>query len=368
MVQKTTATTISVESLDEWDCNVLTPRSDGVSLSTSTSETVEFSIARLNLADCKSTLEEAAVCSTARVDSMLRYTHVEATQDNCESTYLPYNYRICQGKDSSTNINSTYYSSFGTHASSSDYTVLDSTYGNMILMNSTTLTILSGMSVSDYNTYKASDIIAVGDNKVAYVTYSETANQPDSFFLNVCAFLNSTLDTANTSATYSYEAASTLNSCLKFPMSEIGSVSGLAADLAGERISVLSIDSSSYVASLYTYYVATGEEVEVKSAFNCSDYFYLSSSPDSTTTTSSDYDRYISYGDDGYLYIICTDDTSVTAASTGKSSDARRYVCHYILQMPMMQVAAAAARPTQIILCSNLMWAYPSFCKYITWI
>jgi hypothetical protein len=234
------------------------------------------------------------VCSTdVRHDGVLGYSSIQASRDNCLSLYLPNNYRICSGTDNFSYVTSSFSSSFGTHADWSSYKLLNSENGNMILMNSSTeMTILSSFPVDDIADNAV--IITVGDSKIAYMTSTTVPGTGSTYVLNIADYW---LDTV---------VSVTLPSA-------ITTVTGLAANLGGSIISVYSLDAASYAASVFVYSVESGNSQIATNSINCNNYYPQSSSLSSSSSSSADStSRYISFGDDGYLYAICSTDPHVS--------------------------------------------------------
>ena len=96
---------ISFETIDGYSCKVLSPRSDSKTLSSTTSELVQFSSTRYALNPCLDALDSNGydVCKDGnRKDYILSTTGVAATGEYCEDIALIDNYRFCFGSEKET--------------------------------------------------------------------------------------------------------------------------------------------------------------------------------------------------------------------------------------------------------------------------
>jgi hypothetical protein len=104
-----TATTATVETVVGFEprgspyiCSLLSPRSDSVSLSKATSELVAFSDARFDLANCNFALSSTGydVCSDDhRTDYLLSFGSLGTKGSVCSDIPLQSNYRFCTGNE-----------------------------------------------------------------------------------------------------------------------------------------------------------------------------------------------------------------------------------------------------------------------------
>ena len=98
----TTSTKISYEVVEGYDCEVLSPRSNSETFSTTTSDIVFFSKARYDYETCVSTLDTTGldVCADEhRQDYLLTVTGISSSDSNCKDIILEDGYRFCYNEN-----------------------------------------------------------------------------------------------------------------------------------------------------------------------------------------------------------------------------------------------------------------------------
>lgn len=278
----TKETTITYEPLGgEYNCQILSPLSTGVSLSTTYSEIAMYSSARYNYDTCISKLgtTDLDVCSDDhRHDYVLTASGASASDTNCYDLILSSNYRFCY-IESVTDYDSGYnIKQFPTMPTPGfPYTdvfvfINDSSVVKVVSAGFSQDDILSEI-VSDggYNVYCIAKPSAAGSSGQSYL-----------FQLNAISGQSKQIIETTWSTFYGFTFGN-------------GLIYAYTIDGYTGKIHAIDVDSG----------------VDTVYSVDCSAYRTSAASVSDASTY-----RYIDYGDDGNLYVMCTGSTFTASAGT----------------------------------------------------
>ncbi|RYH29344.1 hypothetical protein EON65_08775 [archaeon] len=273
-----TETKITFEALKPpYECSILAPRKDIEDLSPHTSELVAFSSPRYSYEECLIALggEGLNVCADGNHnDFVLSVFGITSNDDNCEEIFLSDNYRFCLGRENSLEFENGYSTSF-LNRDDFDYTPV---YGV-----ETYYFVNSNGKISP-STAEFSSIVSdfvVGNNNDIYVLVVDSKNVP---------------------AVHRFQQGRQSSDLVLTLSLSISHIYGLA--YGSDSVFVLSINDGSKGGSIFKFNTTSGVKTTVNTVVNCSSVFQ------SNLDLGGEGARYISYGADGNLYVMCTRSTT----------------------------------------------------------
>lgn len=273
----TTETTISFEVLaSPYSCDILSPRSDSYTYGTDNSELVQFSDARLTYSDCVTYLgsEGYDVCNTNRDDYLLEIIGIgndDSTDYSCLDILLSNGYRLCYGSQETYTVDNAQMSTSFTTQTYSTATKYSNVY---YFMNSSShiYPLVNGIDrtaiYTDYITDTEENVFVVGKSSSSGTTTVKT-----NLFQ-----LNPTYTTTKT-------------------LMDVGAGSIYGITYGDSTVFVFTVEQN--MQHIYAY--NTTKKTTTVSSITCS----------TSTGTSGGYGtRYISWGTDNKLYLICDGNTA----------------------------------------------------------
>jgi hypothetical protein len=264
-----TKTIVSFEIVDSYTCSVLSPRSDSISYNSKNNEIVQFSNARFDRSTCLNALN--GLCSNDyRKDYFLSVGGVGTSDTNCQDVILSSNYRFCQTYEAPFKIPLSDASQFP-----SDDSVPITTYSNQYYFTNASGTVHPQgnlLSINGLDLNLLSDFISDRDESVFAI---QQLSPSDAALLH----FSRNIPVSN----------------LPEKLITVGSANVYGVTYGSNSVYVLTIDGNMGKISFYN---TTSKQARQSVPFPCRTSLVSSAGPNS---------RFISYGDDNNLYIICDD-------------------------------------------------------------
>jgi hypothetical protein len=263
-----TKTIVSFETVDGYICSVLSPRSDSITNNSKNKDIVQFSNARFDRSACLNAL--SAVCSDEyRNDYFLVVGGVGSNDHNCQDIILSSNYRFCKTYEAKAQIPLSDSARFPSVDSEPAATYSEQYYftnsSGTLQAQGNLLTGIVGLQSGPL-----SDFITDGDESVFIV---QQVSSSDSALLH-------------------FSRSVPVNK-LPEKLTTVGSANVYGVTYGSNSVYVLAIDGNM---GRIAFYNMTLKEQRQSVPFPCRT--NLVSSPGVNS-------RFISYGDDNHLYIIC---------------------------------------------------------------
>lgn len=298
IVDRIVESKIEYDPISGYECRNLAPRNSAITLSSSNSEEVDFSSSRFLLNECLNNLSSTGydVCGDDNLNKVItnsRYITSERSSGSCIDLLFSNGQRACIGKDVTHSETNSYTSTFAINAPPSEVTSLLSLQNQYLyFMNESWQ---KGFDINDiYQNFK-SDFINVGPVGVG-VLASITSSPPGG------------------ATTMKIVIADPLQDALEFITlpSTFHDIYGFAGNSDGSILAVMTM-SISYIATLFVY--NRDSATSYQRTIDCNQYFKFTSSTPLVQNTP--YTRFISFGDDDALYMICSSSTYSTQEIPG---------------------------------------------------
>lgn len=281
----TTLTKITFEVLDSpYTCSILAPRKDTEELNTKTSTLVAFSSLRYTYDECMTALgaEGYDLCSDDhRTDYFLSLTGVAAddqtVQDDhtCEDLFLSDNYRFCTGSEIQGSVDESSATSsnvFSTVNSDPDYNKRFSNSFYYTNASGSAVPLVSAMQVGE----EQSDYI-LGEHNNIYIVGKATSGNDQSYYL------------------YGFNMS---YGGVRLAMTSITNSGAYGLTYGANCVFVYYINANDKKGKVVKYNTTSQTVVDLQ-VVDCSTYLFGPSSGGAAV-------RYISFGTDGKLYLMCT--------------------------------------------------------------